>query len=65
MFKIIPKKDLKVINPDTMKRLPEDGVVVPKMNTYWNRRLKDKDITVEDLSKKKSKKAVSNNEGEK
>lgn len=65
MYKIIPKKDLKVINPDTMKRLPEDGVVISKMNTYWNRRLEDKDITVEDLSKKKSSKEVSNNKGEK
>ncbi len=57
MIRVIPKEGLKVINPDTMKRVPKEGIVIPKMNTYWNRRLKDKDITIKDL--KKSKKDVS------
>ncbi len=54
MIKIIPKDGLKVINPDTLKRVPKSGTVIPKMNTYWNRRKKDGDITTEDLSKKKT-----------
>ncbi|RLA58276.1 MAG: hypothetical protein DRQ78_12300 [Epsilonproteobacteria bacterium] len=57
MIKIIPKDGLKVINPETLRRVSKDGVVVRKLNTFWKRRLEDGDITVEDLSKKsKSKK---------
>jgi hypothetical protein len=59
MIKIIPKEGLKVINPDTMKRVPKYGIVIPKITTYWKNRLKDKDITIEDLSKKKSSNQVS------
>lgn len=59
MIKIIPKDGLKVINPVTMKRVPKEGIVIKKMNTFWKRRLNDKDITIEDLSKKKSPKQVS------
>ncbi len=59
MIKIIPKEGLKVINPDTMKRVPKDGIVIKKMDTFWKRRLNDKDITIEDLSKKKSSTQIS------
>ena len=60
MYRIIPKhEDKKVVNPDTLKRVPKEGIVIPKITTYWKRRKKDKDITIEDLSKKKSSKAVS------
>jgi len=59
MIRIIPKEGLKVINPDTMKRVPKDGIVIPKITTYWKNRKNDKDITIEDLSKKKSQKKVS------
>ncbi len=45
MIRIIPKKGLKVINPDTLKRVPKEGIVIPKLNTYWKRREQDKDIT--------------------
>lgn len=60
MFRIIPKDDLKVINPDTMQRVPKKGIVIPKLNTYWNRREKDGDITVENIEKKT--KAISKKE---
>ena len=59
MIRIIPKEGLKVINPDTMKRVPKDGIVIPKKTTYWKNRENDKDITIEDLSKKKSPKPIS------
>jgi len=59
MIKIIPKEGLKVINPDTMKRVPKDGIVIPKITTYWKNRKNDKDITIEDLSKKKSSTQIS------
>ena len=60
MIRIKPKKGLKVINPETMKRILEDGIVVPKMTTHWNNRLKDGDITVENITKKKQTKEVNN-----
>lgn len=63
MIKIIPKDGLKVINPDTLKRVPKDGIVIRKMTTFWNNRLKDNDITIEDL--KKVKKVVSKKEEKK
>ena len=63
MIKITPKDGLKVINPDTLKQVPKDGIVIPKMTTFWNNRLKDKDITIEDL--KKVKKVASNKTEEK
>jgi len=59
MYKIIPKENLKVINPDTLKRVPKDGIVIRKMNSFWNRRLDDGDIKVEDLSEKKKPKQIS------
>ena len=62
MFKIIPKDGLKVINPDTMKRVPKEGVIIPRVTTYWKRRKEDKDITIEDLSKNKNSKDVSKKE---
>ncbi len=65
MYRIIPKDGLKVINPDTMKRVPKEGIVIKEMNTFWNRRLNDKDITIEDLSKKKSSNQVSDKKEEK
>lgn len=55
MLRIIPKKDLKVINPSTMKHLPSDGIVIQKLDDFWKRRLNDGDITVDDLSKNKKK----------
>lgn len=59
MLRIIPKDGLKVMNPDTLRRVPKDGIVIRNMNTYWNRRLKDGDIKVEDLSKKKKSTQIS------
>lgn len=53
MIRIKPKKGLKVINPETMQRISDDGIVIPKMTTHWNNRLNDGDITVENIPKKK------------
>ncbi len=60
MFRIVPKIGLKIINPDTMKKVSEDGVIVQKITTFWTNRLKDGDITIEDL--KKTKKVISKKE---
>ncbi len=49
MIRIIPQNGLKVINPETMKALPMGGAVIRELNTYWNARLVDGDIKVEDL----------------
>ncbi|MHA1193236.1 MAG: DUF2635 domain-containing protein [Promethearchaeota archaeon] len=55
MYRIIPNdENKKVINPDTHKRVPKEGIVIPKITTYWKRRKEDGDITIENLSKKKS-----------
>jgi len=55
MYRIIPKhEDKKVINPDTHKRVPKEGIVIQKVTTYWARRKNDGDITIENLSKNKS-----------
>jgi hypothetical protein len=63
MYRIIPKhEDRKVINPDTMKRVPKEGIVIPKITTYWKRRKDDKDVTIEDLSKKKKNQKASREE---
>ena len=56
MIRITPKEGLKVINPETLKRLPKDGIVIRKMDTFWKRREKDGDITVEKLTVKKPQK---------
>ena len=60
MIRITPKKGLKVINPDTLKRVPDTGVVIPKMNTFWKRRENDGDITVTKVTAKKSTKREEN-----
>jgi len=56
MFRITPKENLKVINPDTMKRVSKDGIVVQNVTSFWTNRLNDGDVTIEDLSKMKSSK---------
>ena len=53
MLRVIPKDGLKVINPDTMKRVPKEGSVIPKKTTYWNRREKDGDVTISKITAKK------------
>ena len=63
MLKIIPKDGLKVINPDTLKQVPKEGIVIPKLTTFWRNRQNDKDVTIEDL--KKSKKVSSKTTEEK
>ena len=54
MFKITPKQGLKVINPETMKRVSRDGIVVQSVTSFWTNRLNDGDVIIEDLSKTKT-----------
>ncbi len=56
MFRITPKEGLKVINPDTMKKVSDVGLVVQSVTSFWMNRLNDGDVTIEDLSKKKTSK---------
>lgn len=49
MIRIIPKENLKVIDPSTRKTLPKEGTVIRALDTYWNARLADGDIKTEDL----------------
>ncbi len=63
MIRITPKhKDKKVINPETMKRVSEKGILIQKLNTYWRNRFNDGDINVKDLSKKVKPKQISKDE---
>ncbi len=55
MIRITPLNGLKVINPLTMKPLLKDGIVVVKMSTHWNNRLKDGDIKVTKITTPKKK----------
>lgn len=62
MHKVIPKdENKKVVNPETLKRVSKDGVVIPKVTTYWKNRENDGDVKIEDLSKK-SKRSTSKKE---
>ena len=54
MFKIVPKKDTVTINPESGKRLPADGKIFKVVTTFWKRREKDGDVTIEDMSKKET-----------
>ena len=56
MFRITPKEGLKVINPETLKRVSKDGIVVQSVSSFWMNRLNDGDVTIEDLSKMKTSK---------
>ena len=41
---LIPKKDLRVINPFNKLPLPETGLLV-EVDSYWLRRLKNGDVS--------------------
>ena len=61
MIKIIPKNGLKVINPQTLKALPKDGILITQLSTFWRNRLKDGDVEAKEV-KKTSRKASINKE---
>ena len=44
-FKIKPVKGMTIINPATMRPLPDEGADVPR-NTFWLRRLQDEEIEI-------------------
>ena len=53
---VIPKKGVKVRDPQTGQHLPEEGAV-RALNTYYDRRIKDGDLEVRDIPKSDSKPA--------
>ena len=54
---LIPKKDLRVINPFNKLALPETGSLV-EIDAYWLRRLRDGDVSelIKKPEEKKTKK---------
>lgn len=48
---VIPKKGLKVRDPDAGNHLPEAGALV-EASSYWRRRLRDGDVTLGNEPKK-------------
>ena len=40
-------EERKVINPLTMLPLDDNGVLVRKIDSYWNNRISDNDVVVE------------------
>ena len=54
---LIPKKDLRVINPFNKLALPETGLLV-EIDAYWLRRLRDGDVSelIKKPEEKKNKK---------
>ena len=53
MFKILPKKGKKPINPKTMTHLSDKGILVDSLDRYWSDRLKDGDVDIIDMKIKK------------
>lgn len=53
---VIPKKGVKVRDPQTGQHLPEEGAV-RSLNTYYDRRIKDGDLEVRDVPKSVTKSA--------
>ncbi len=54
MYRIKPKKGLKVINPVTNRGISGDGIVVPKITTYWKNRKSDGDVVITKVTAKKA-----------
>ena len=44
---IVPKAGILIRDPITKKRIPPDGAEV-QISNFWNRRLRDGDITIHD-----------------
>ena len=52
MIKVVPvHKDKKVIDPETMKKLPMEGVYIRMVSPYWKNRVLDGDVEILDTSK--------------
>jgi len=43
---VLVDKTKKVINPINNQRVSEDGIVLPKLDSYWNARIKDGDLEI-------------------
>ena len=59
-FKVIPKEGLLIRDPIDMLQIPKEGKLVYK-TPYWNRLIKDGDVTTEEkiVVKPKKKKSIS------
>ncbi len=54
MYKIIPlDKDKKVMDFETLKRIPTEGIIVRNVSTYWRNRKTDGDVSIEEVKKDK------------
>lgn len=53
MITIVPVKGKEPINPKTMDKLPQKGIVLDKLDRYWADRLNDGDIEIVDVKTKK------------
>lgn len=47
--------DKKVIDPNTLKQLPENGICVQKVSQYWKNRKNDGDVTITEIRNKNKK----------
>lgn len=54
---LVPKPGLRVLDPDTLIRLPAEGAPVV-MTSYWYRRIADGDVTVQEPAAKATKPAA-------
>lgn len=50
LIKITPLKGRKPKDPKTRRDLPESGITVHKVSTYWKNRFKDGDIAIDGKS---------------
>ena len=55
---MIPKKGVKVRDPDSGQHLPEEGAV-RAVSSYYNRRVADGDLEIRDVPKKTAQKKAS------
>ena len=56
LTELAKKEKRKVVNPETMKRIGDDGVLIQKVDSYWKNRINDKDVEVFKKEKKVSSK---------
>ncbi len=50
-MRVKPRPGLKVRHPLTKQHVPEDGLEIAELDTYWSRRILDGDLVVVDDDK--------------
>lgn len=46
MLRVKPREGIKIRHPVTRQHIPADGIVLRELDTYWERRRMDGDVTV-------------------